>query len=196
LKHGWIKEAVVIDREDEQGDKYLCAYISPGGFSTLDSAALKEYLARTLPAYMIPRYFVRLDRIPITSNGKLDRKKLPEPGFTPGESYVAPGSETEEKLAVVWSEVLGIEKGVVGVESGFFELGGHSLSLVKMKAKIKDVFGIDIPIARMFQLPTIRALAVHIKGEETNFRVAEEILDESVDSIDQTLRLLEEFEDE
>jgi acyl-coenzyme A synthetase/AMP-(fatty) acid ligase/acyl carrier protein len=196
LKHEFIKEAVVTAGENEQGDAYLCAYVGSAGVSNLNNRELKEYLARTLPAYMVPRYIVPLDKIPLTSSGKPDRKKLPEPGFTPGESYVAPGSETEEKLAVIWSEVLGIEKGVVGVESGFFELGGHSLSLIKMKAGIKEVFNIDIPVAGLFQLTTIRALAVHIQGEETNRQVAEEILDESVDSLDETLRLLEEFEDE
>jgi amino acid adenylation domain-containing protein len=196
LKHESIKEVVVIDRENEQGDKYLCAYIKVGGAFKLNHAELKEYLSRSLPDYMIPRFFVPLDKIPITPNGKVDRKKLPEPGFRPGEAYVAPETETEEKLAAVWAEVLGIDKEVVGVESGFFELGGHSLSLIKMKAGIKEAFNMDIPVARLFQLPTIRAIASYIQGEETNRQVAEEILVESAASMETTLRLFEEFEDE
>ncbi|MFC2146275.1 condensation domain-containing protein, partial [Acidobacteriota bacterium] len=201
-KHDSIKEAVVILRvSPETGDKNLCAYIVPENAGTAPgSSELKSFLSQTVPAYMIPRYFVPIDKMTLTPNGKLDRKKLPapEPGFTVGDSYAPPANETEKKLARIWSEVLGIEKESISVESSFFDLGGHSLSLIKMKTKIKECFNKDIPVATMFRLPTISALAKYIQEEEINFRVSEEILDESLESMDETLKILadEEYNDE
>jgi amino acid adenylation domain-containing protein len=201
-KHDTIKEAVIIERVSPgTGDKYLCAYIVPGNVGPAPgSTELKSFLSQTLPGYMIPRYFVTLEQIPLTPNGKLDRKKLPgpEPGFTVGDSYAPPNDETEEKLARIWSEVLGIEKESIGIESSFFDLGGHSLNLIRMKTKIKEGFNKDIPIATMFRLPTISALSKYIQEEEINFRVSEEVLDESVESMDETLKILtgEEYNDE
>jgi len=199
-QHDSVKEAVVIEKVSPgTGDKYLCAYIVPGNVGTNPgNTELKSFLAQTMPAYMIPRFFVALEKIPLTPNGKLDRKKLPEPGFTVGDSYAPPGNETEEKLARIWSEILGIEIENISVESSFFDLGGHSLTLIRMKTKITEVFNKDIPVATMFRLPTISALAKYIQEEEINFRVSEEVLDESVNSMDETLKILaaEEYNNE
>jgi amino acid adenylation domain-containing protein len=195
MKHKAIKDAVVIDRDDGTGDNYLCAYVvlySPG---LLKAMELKEFLSRNLPGYMIPFHFVFLEQIPVTPNGKLDRKGLPVPGAAAGEEYAAPAKEIEEKLAGIWSEVLGIEKRMVGVETGFFELGGHSLSLIRMKAKIKEYFNEDIPVATMFRLPTVRALAKYLQKEEISIQVSDDILADSVKTIEETLNLLGEEDD-
>ena len=93
--------------------------------TTGGAAALREYLSRTLPDYMIPSYFVQIDKIPLTPNGKIDRKALPEPEVKSGKEYVAPRDVIEEKLAGIWSEVLNVEQSSIGIDDNFFELGGH-----------------------------------------------------------------------
>ncbi len=157
LKHKNIKEAVVIDRIGSTGEKYLCAYIvvhRPGPL------ALRQYLSRTLPDYMIPSYFVQIDNMPLTPNGKVDRKALPEPEARPVNEYVAPKSDKEREIAAVWQEVLGLEK--VGIHDNFFDVGGNSLKIIKLSVELKNRMGIEIPVAKMFQYPTIASLAGYI----------------------------------
>jgi fengycin family lipopeptide synthetase D len=178
LKHEAIKEAVVIQREDEEADRYLCAYICIGGIAPIDAAELeselKEYLAQSLPAYMIPAYFVPLDKIPLTANGKIDRKKLPEPGLTVGErrAYKAPATETEKRLVELWSEVLGIGKEKIGVNDDFFQLGGHSLKATVLTAKIHKVFDIKMPLLEIFKTPTIEHLARYIRDAKPELYIS------------------------
>ena len=191
LKYPNIKEAVVIAKDKNNGEKYLCAYISPFNVGPgIDTATLKDFLSRSLPGYMVPDRFVEVDEIPLTLNGKIDRKKLPEPEFFAVEDYVPPQNETEEKLAEIWAGVLGLE--TVGTASNFFDLGGNSLSLIKMHARVKDCFGKDIPVTTIFQLATIAALAKYIREEEASRQVSEDILDESVNTMEETLNLLGE----
>jgi amino acid adenylation domain-containing protein len=128
LKNEKIKEALVVAKDEENGVRYLCAYIVSN--KEFEVSELREYLSLELPDYMIPSYFVRLEKIPLTIHGKIDRRSLPEPGFRGSGIYVGPEDEVEEKLAELWSEVLGMEKGLIGINSNFFELGGHSLKAV------------------------------------------------------------------
>ncbi len=164
LSHTEIKEAVVIDKEDSNNNKYLCAYIAVVREQTV--AELREYLSKELPEYMIPTYFLQLDKLPLTANGKVDRKALPEPdgSITTGAEYVAASNEIEEKLASIWSEVLGIEK--IGINDNFFELGGHSLKAMNVTSKIKKAIGIDIPLKELFTTPTIKQLSEYISNNE------------------------------
>ncbi|MGB7604879.1 MAG: thioesterase domain-containing protein, partial [Lutisporaceae bacterium] len=170
LSHTEIKEAVVIDKEDGNNNKYLCAYIAVEREQTV--AELREHLSKELPEYMIPSYFIQLEKLPLTANGKVDRKALPEPqgSINAGVEYVAPSNEVEEKLAAIWQEVLGVEK--VGVNNNFFELGGHSLKAMNVTSKIKKEIGIDIPLKELFVAPTIRQLSEYISnnkiGEQKN----------------------------
>jgi len=166
LDHETVKETVVLDREEKDGEKYLCAYIvnPEGEQKTLDIPALREYLLQTLPVYMIPTYFVLIDKIPLTPNGKIDRKSLPEPEVKINREYAAPGNETEEKLAAIWSEILGIEKGIISIHSSFFELGGHSLRATILAAKIHKELNVKVPLVEIFKMPTIRELSGYIKG--------------------------------
>ncbi|MCX6584832.1 MAG: amino acid adenylation domain-containing protein [Candidatus Aminicenantes bacterium] len=157
LKHPDVKEAKVLDKTGNSGDKYLCAYIVSE--RSFPGSELKEYLAECMPGYMIPTYFVLLDRIPLTPNGKVDRKALPEPGITPGEDYTAPGNEIEEKIAAIWSEVLGIGKSKISIDADFFDLGGHSLKVVLMIAKIHKVLNLKLELMQVFSAPTIRGIA-------------------------------------
>jgi amino acid adenylation domain-containing protein len=170
LKHKNIKEAVVIDRIGSTGEKYLCAYIvahSPGPL------ALRQYLSRTLPGYMIPSYFVQIEDMPLTPNGKVDRKTLPEPGARPVSDYVAPATDNERKIAEIWKKTLGLEK--VGIHDNFFDVGGNSLKIVKLSVELKNRMGKEIPVAKMFQYPTIASLAGYIgEGDRIEIRRVEE----------------------
>jgi amino acid adenylation domain-containing protein len=154
-----IREAVVIPLED---NKSLCAYIVPlssDPASTSLVPRLREYLLLHLPEYMIPAYFVRLDRIPLTPNGKVDRKALPEPEVSVSTAgYVPPRSEYEGKLAAVWSDVLNIEEDKIGIDDDFFELGGHSFSAIQVVARANQA-GLSLTLKQFFQHHTIAELS-------------------------------------
>jgi amino acid adenylation domain-containing protein len=165
LTHDAVKEAVVLDKEDEQGNKYLCAYVVLHPHPIAGPAELKEYLAERLPDYMVPAYFLQLETMPLTPNGKIDRKALPEPeGGGPAAEYVPPRDRVEAKLVEIWAEVLGKEKGFIGIEDNFFRLGGHSLRAVALVSKIHQALNVKLTLAVLFKTPTVKDLAQHIKG--------------------------------
>ncbi|MCG7211878.1 non-ribosomal peptide synthetase [Paenibacillus mucilaginosus] len=162
-KHPAVKEVVVIDRQDAGGEKYLCAYLVTE--EELTVGRLREFLGASLPEYMIPAHFVRLPAMPVTANGKLDRRSLPEPdgSIGSGTAYVAPRNETEAKLAEIWREVLQRE---VGVQDHFIELGGHSIKATALIARIHKIMGVSLPIRSVFQLGTVEAMARHLQEPE------------------------------
>jgi tyrocidine synthetase-3 len=166
LNHAEIKDAVVLDRQDEQGQKYLCAYIvGVNGFSEMpDRIKLKEYLTDRLPDYMIPSSFVILDKIPLKTNGKVDRKALPQPEITAAEDYVAPRTGIEKRLVDIWADVLNINKEVISIHANFFEIGGHSLKATILTSKIHKEFNIQLPLAVLFEKPTVVGLSGYIKN--------------------------------
>ncbi len=172
LKHKEVKEAVVVCRSENTGGKYLCAYIVDTGAAP-NISGLKEYLSQSLPDFMIPTHFVLMEEIPLTRNGKVDRRALPVPEVGSGEEdIVKPRNEIEEKLVEIWSEVLGIEKDFIGIDSNFFELGGHSLKINILIAKIHKAFNVKIELADVFMIQTIRELAEYIEGAETDIYAA------------------------
>ncbi|MDQ1353902.1 MAG: hypothetical protein QG657_4211, partial [Acidobacteriota bacterium] len=167
LNHQEIREVVVLLKEDQKGDKYLCAYVvlDPLGELNRSSSitqALRNYLAATLPDYMIPSYYVKLDHMPLNPNAKIDRKALPEPAATSIEGYKPPRHEIEMKLLKLWSDVLSIEEKRIGIADNFFHLGGHSLKAVLLAAKIHKELNTRIPLKDIFQAPTIEGLAKYI----------------------------------
>jgi amino acid adenylation domain-containing protein len=161
-----IKEAVVLAKEDKNGEKYLCAYIVLR--KELAVPELRGFLSESLPDFMIPSYFVMLDEIPLTPNGKTDRRALPEPDPVAVEGYTAPRNRMEEKLTELWSEVLEVEKSLIGIDTNFFELGGHSLKVNSLLMKIHRTFDVKLPMAEVFKTPRIRELAKCIKGLTKN----------------------------
>jgi amino acid adenylation domain-containing protein len=166
MKHDKVKSTVVLPREDENGDKYLCAYIVLDKNFTLTASDLRKYLSRDLPNYMVPSFFISLEAIPLTPNGKIDMKALPEPMIErTGDEYAAPRDEMEKKLVIIWYEVLGIGKSnaPLGIEDNFFQLGGHSLKATLLIAKIHKAFNVKINIREIFGHPTIRELAEYLK---------------------------------
>jgi iturin family lipopeptide synthetase A len=160
VSHPAIREAVVIAVADGHGNQSLAAYVvTTGRAETPAASALRTHLARTLPDYMIPAMFVELDRIPLTASGKLDRRALPAPviGGSTDECYVAPRTATEEVLAQIWREVLGVER--VGVDDNFFELGGHSLLASQILTRMRQTFRMDLSLTQFFEAQTISQVA-------------------------------------
>jgi len=161
--HGAIKEAVVQCRDDETGNRYLCAYIVPNSASQLPSGELREFLLKYLPGYMIPLYFIPLERLPLTPNGKIDRKALPEPVVTFDKKYTAYRTKVEKELTGIWGEVLGIEADRIGIDINFFEIGGHSLKAIIMAAKVHKIFQVKLPLTQVFKTPYIKELSRYIE---------------------------------
>jgi len=160
-QHQQITDAVAVVSVDSRGEKRLAAYVVAD--HSITTSELKSYLKQRLPEYMIPHYIVRLDQLPLTPNGKLDRRALPEPEAAreqAGEGYIAPGNAVEEVLARIWSEVLGIK--VVGINDNFFQLGGHSLLATQFVSRVREAFGLELPLAEVFEKPSIAELALAI----------------------------------
>jgi amino acid adenylation domain-containing protein len=162
---GGIREAVVVDRESGHkkgaGDRYLCAYYVSN--EEVPVSGLRDRLLRNVPEYMMPAHFVHLETIPLTANGKLDRKLLPDPEVKSEEKYVAPRDDVETRLVEIWSEILGVRTSDVGIDSNFFELGGHSLKATVLITRIHKAFSVKTSLGEMFNQPTIRGLAQFIR---------------------------------
>ncbi len=155
-----VHQAVVVAREDTPGDKRLVAYIVPETPDAVSSAELRRQAAQQLPDYMVPSAFVQMTKMPLTPNGKVDRKALPAPTVTDFEAqteYVAPRDATERKLVALWEEVLGISP--ISVKASFFELGGRSILAARLFTKILHTFGKELPLSSLFRSPTVEALA-------------------------------------
>ena len=160
-QHPEVREAVVVVREDSTGDKCLVAYLVTK--EEVAVSVLLTFLKTKLPSYMVPSAFVFLETIPLTPNGKINRRALPDPDSSSFSSStkIAPRTPTEELLAAIWAEVLGLEK--MGIEDNFFEIGGHSLKAMQAIARIGDTFSIELPLKKLFQLPTIAELSLEIE---------------------------------
>ncbi|RKG86299.1 hypothetical protein D7V97_43360, partial [Corallococcus sp. CA053C] len=163
-----VKDAVVLAREDHPGDKRLVAYVVTEG--ALDVAALRAHLKQHLPEYMVPAAFVPLEALPLTSNGKVDRKALPVPeASSRTHAYEAPVTPLEEKLAGLWSEVLRVP--TVGRTDNFFELGGHSLLATQLVARVRAALDVELPLRALFEAPTVAALAERLQQASTATRL-------------------------
>jgi amino acid adenylation domain-containing protein len=167
-EHAGVRQAVVIAREDQAGDRRLIAYVvveqeakeseNGSGSAELRIPELREHLLGKLPEYMVPSAYVQLNELPLNHNGKVDRKNLPQPEtYTPEQEYVGPRSATEETLCRLWEEVLRQER--VGIHDNFFKIGGHSLLAARVAARMRECFQVDLPLRRMFESPTIAQLA-------------------------------------
>ncbi|WP_416778066.1 amino acid adenylation domain-containing protein [Xenorhabdus budapestensis] len=160
--HPQVKQAVVIDWEQE-GHKVLAAYLVSTGNVSAD--ALIEHLSGRLPEYMIPASFTRIESVPLTLNGKLDRRALPEPTWGSKRGYVAPRTELETQLCAIWRKVLGVER--VGIEDNFFRIGGNSIMAIKLAAAIRRTLSVDLPLIQLFELKTVAQLAAHMMGQQS-----------------------------
>ncbi|SCW38920.1 amino acid adenylation domain-containing protein, partial [Paenibacillus tianmuensis] len=169
------KEAVVVIREDGNGQKALCAYFTAD--EELQASGLRSAMAQELPGYMIPSYFVQLERLPLTPNGKIDRKALPAPeGGASGSEYTAPRTPLEAKLVRIWQEVLAVT--TVGVKDNFFDLGGHSLRATTLVSKVHKELNVDLPLRDVFRCATIEEMAQAIAQMEQQEHVSIPLLEE------------------
>jgi amino acid adenylation domain-containing protein len=163
-QHHAVAEAVVVAREDTPGDRYLAAYIRLAGARLPNASDYRAFLKERLPEYMVPITFTTLEAFPLTPNGKVDRRALPAPEKE-GESVPAfdePRDELERQLVRIWQEVLSVSR--VGTRDNFFDLGGHSLLAVQMFARIEEYLWVTLPLATLFQAPTIEGLAAVIRA--------------------------------
>ncbi|KUI06069.1 non-ribosomal peptide synthetase [Mycobacterium sp. IS-3022] len=154
-----VQQAVVIAREDRPGDKRLVGYVT----GTADSATTRAELAERLPAYMVPAAVVVLDALPLTVSGKLDKRALPAPEYQDVDRYRAPTTPTEEMVAGIYAQVLGLER--VGVDDSFFDLGGDSLLAMRVAAAVNAGLDAHLPVGALFETPTVAELAPRIAGD-------------------------------
>ena len=160
--HASVREALVIVREDAPGDRRLAAYVVPAdGERGVDLEELRTSLRERLPDYMVPGAWVVLAALPLTPNGKVDRKALPKPDAESAEAYVAPRTPAEEILAGVWAELLRVER--VGAGDNFFDLGGHSLLATRLTSRVREAFGVELPLRAVFEAPVLSALAAEVE---------------------------------
>ncbi|HUN44157.1 MAG TPA: amino acid adenylation domain-containing protein [Acetobacteraceae bacterium] len=158
-----VSDVVVIAREDSPGDRRLVTYVVPQPGHAIDEGALREFVRASLPDYMIPAAFVTMAAFPQTPSGKADRLRLPAPGSTAGRGsmYNPPRNPDELRLTEIWESVL--DRPDIGISDDFFELGGHSLLAVRVMARIERAWGVHLPLAVLFQYPTIELLAGRLR---------------------------------
>jgi hypothetical protein len=160
VEHATVREAVVLVRDDAQGEKRLVAYVA--GDETAGAEVLRAHLLERLPEYMVPAAYVRLDALPLTPNGKVDRRALPAPegdAFST-RGYEAPAGGTEEALAEIWAGLLGVER--VGRHDDFFQLGGNSLLATRLVFRVKREMDVELSVRDVFEKPELSLLAQHL----------------------------------
>jgi amino acid adenylation domain-containing protein len=166
-QHPVVKSSAVVARKNEQGEAFLVAYVVGSEQNRSITSDLRSYLSTQLPSPMIPSAFMLLDALPLTPNGKVDRRALPIPDQKQTElpgAFVAPRDALEFQLTTIWEQALGLQS--IGVTSNFFDLGGHSLLAVRLFAQIEKTFGKRLPLATLFQAPTVEQLANVLRQEE------------------------------
>jgi amino acid adenylation domain-containing protein len=196
-EHRGVQGCVVVAREDRIGEKRLVGYVVvEEGEGGVTGGELRRYLKEKLPEYMVPGVWVLLDELPLTANGKVDRRGLPEPEGTRPElesGYVEAGTETEKLLAEIWTQVLGLER--VGVHDNFFDLGGQSLIATQVVSRTRKALNIDLPLRRLFESPTVAELAeviTRIQAEQTAAMLASELAELQALSEAEAQKLLED----
>jgi aspartate racemase len=189
-QHADVHEAVVVVLEDDPEQKRLAAYVVCSQGREPSVGELRRFLRERLPDYMVPSHFVFLDQFPLNTNGKVDRDALPEPDrtrFDGGEGFVAPRTETEKILAGIWADLLRVEQ--VGVFDDFFELGGHSLLAMRITSRVREAFGVEVPLRAFFLTPNVEGLAEAVEAARREGRHED-------NEIKQTLDVLENLSEE
>ncbi|RJQ58217.1 MAG: non-ribosomal peptide synthetase [Desulfobacteraceae bacterium] len=166
-RHPQTAQCAVVARPDPLGENQLAAFIVPRNASTPSVSDLKQHLRQSLPEYMVPSRFLFIEQMPLTPNGKVNRRGLPDPGEgmqdAPGKTYVAANNPLEMQLAKIWESVLGVK--AVGIRDNFFDLGGHSLLAVRLFSRIEKTMGLDLPLATLLKAPTVESLAKTIRDK-------------------------------
>ncbi len=193
LEFEGVREALVTTYDPENGKTILVCYYTAE--EVIDEQGLKGFLYSKLPKYMIPKAFVSLDYFPISTSGKIDKKRLPAPEIRSKTGYISPKSDTETKLIRIWSELLDIPSDQIGAEDNFFEIGGSSIKTFELKESIKAIFDVEVDIVKLFEYSSVASMAAFItSGDETEKEEQEqlEITEKaSLDIFDQTLKVIE-----
>ncbi|MCK4259319.1 MAG: amino acid adenylation domain-containing protein [Halanaerobiales bacterium] len=185
----YVNECAVVHKERSTGDNFLCAYYTL--CSTSDSKSIKEDLRKIVPEYMVPTYFVKLDKMPLNFNGKIDRKNLPEPEIVLDNDYVAPRNEIEEKLIKIWADLLKIEQDMVGIDTNFFESGGNSLLIMAFHSKLSvELVLEDIPVVDLFQYPSIRMFSDYLSNRDDEPLRSDDIYEDALETRMSGLKIL------
>lgn len=171
-KHDAIETATVLLREYNE-TPCIVAYYLTNQEESLAIDALKVYLRENLPEYMIPTYFVELTELPLSSNGKLDIRLLPDPEMVASTDYVAPSNETEEQIVIIWEEVL--QRAHIGVNDDFFQIGGNSILLMKISSLVSKELSIDLSISELFQNPTVKLMSESVQSRRLTLNENSEV---------------------
>ncbi|MGZ3766442.1 MAG: amino acid adenylation domain-containing protein, partial [Mucilaginibacter sp.] len=196
LKHLKVNDAVVIAKAINGQDRELIAYTT----GKANASELRDFLSKKLPSYMVPGYYIQLESIPLTSNGKVNKKLLPEPinSGIDEVDYVAPSTNTEKALVRIWSEVLGLEAEEISVKGNFFDMGGHSIKAIRLLGQIHKELGVKLVLKELFSGNTIEQQAIAIAQKELNrynpIQIVDEQPDYAVSSAQRRLWVLNHFE--
>jgi acyl carrier protein len=164
-----VRDAIVLVREDNPGDKRLVGYVLVAEGVELNAGALRNFMKERLPDYMTPSAFVSLQTWPLTTNGKIDRRALPAPdqnGYQPNEELQQPRNEVEETLTGLWADALKLP--AVGIHDNFFELGGHSLLAMRLMSRVRQRFQMEIELRVLFESPTVAGMAALIEEGQSH----------------------------
>jgi len=188
-----IKQAVVIDIKQGQTHQLAAYYVCHQGPSEFNVSQITEYLAQHLPDYMIPTAYTELDVLPLNPNGKVDKRKLPQPNLTEQSQYQAPDNAVQQKLCDIWQQVLGLDR--VGVNDNFFAVGGSSLNAIQMVGCIHKNLALEMPISLLFEYPTIKQLAMQMADLQQKIEIQPQQLERYPLSFAQErLWFIEQFE--
>lgn len=166
-----ISNGVVVSRERD-GDQYLVAYFQ--GIPGIAAADIKAFLALQLPDYMVPGFYVRLEQIPLTNSGKVDRSKLPEPEMESAEEYQAPESEVEKQLVEIWAKLLMLETDQISTRTSFFELGGNSMKVIQLVSRIQSAMNVSLSVVDLYEYSTIEKLTEFLNSNQQETRADQE----------------------
>ncbi len=181
LRYPGIREAAVIVRENQFGEKQIVSYIVTELDHPAGNDEVRSYLRQSLPGYMVPELLVTLDAMPMTRNGKVDRRSLPAPDLANQSALVKPRTPTEELVAGIWSEVLGVA--AVSCADNFFEIGGHSLKAVQVVSRVADRLQVELPVRAVFEAPTVQQLA---KVVERDLKLADDRIRLPIERVSRT----------
>jgi amino acid adenylation domain-containing protein len=185
-----IKENIVIVKETGES-KRIIAYFTAD--REVDPSDVRAHLQQWLPDYMIPSFFMQMHKLPLTDNGKIDRKALPDPDITFIKEYTPPSNELEEELTMIWSEILAVDKEKISIDANFFEVGGDSISILKLNRRVNTRFNCSISVANMFMLPTVRGMRSFIATGEKDLHVISNEIDASIEQTTEMFRIMDDI---
>jgi amino acid adenylation domain-containing protein len=189
LQQPGVEQGVVVAKEDGKGLKRLLGYVVLKDGA--DKGLIEEGLSAVLPEYMIPRQWIELKALPLTSNGKIDKKALPDVEIVVGEDYIAPSSELEEQLVEIWAGILKLDKTVISINKNFFELGGNSLKILELASVMNQSFTSQVTVANLFSYPTISLLVDFLKNNNDKAAQQQEEIKEELSGMDSLFNLIE-----